>query len=89
MKVKTIVHIRNFGIALIFFGAVLSLVSGIFVAKSVALSILLWPLFIGSFTIMIVPFLSRSCPNCEKSFFGKWYAKDILTSRCKACGYEV
>lgn len=91
MKIETTIRIRNFGIAIILLGAISSLISGIFVSKDLALNILLWPLFVGFFTIILFTLfsLSKKCPNCKNSFFGNWYSKDLLTSRCKSCGYDL
>jgi hypothetical protein len=91
MKIETIIQLRNFGIALIFLGAISSLISGLFVSKDTALSILLWPLFVGFFIMFLVPLFSSSkeCPNCKKRFFGNWLSIDLITSKCKSCGYSA
>lgn len=89
INVKLAILIRNFAIGGIMFGAISSLVAGIFVEKSVALNILVWPLFVSMPFVMLPPLMAKACPNCSKSFFGNWFAIDINTSRCKHCGKSL
>jgi hypothetical protein len=89
ISVKLAVLIRNFAIGGIIFGALSSLVAGIFVEKEVALNILLWPLLVSMPFIILPPLMAKACPSCNKSFFGNWFSIDIHTSRCKHCGHSL
>ena len=86
MDVKLILKIRIFAVSLIIASCLASLASMLFVAKSTALSIMLWPLFLGMPLIIFPPLMAKPCPKCGGYFFGRFLSMDILTSWCKSCG---
>lgn len=89
MDVKLAILIRNMGYGGIAFGALASLMSGLFVEKSVSLNILLWPLCVSMPFIVFPPLLAKACPNCGKAFFGRFLSMDINSSRCKNCDHSL
>jgi len=67
------------------FGALSSLVAGVFVENSTALNVFIWPLFISMPFVIFPPLMAKGCPSCNENFFGSWLSIDLHTSRCKHC----
>ena len=89
MDVRLAILIRNMAWGGIAFGALASLFSGLFVERSVSLSIMLSTLFVSVPFAMFPPLLAKGCPRCGKAFFGRFFSMDINTSMCKSCGHSI